>query len=165
MIDDTYFRLRPPAPTPEDEICSCVDGKPIKLMCALTYNPVHCIDCNLEILPKSLGLDATFAEAVAKWGSVYDALDRLWLDSGEYESWAKAELENVCSSVNQRGREVAAQLNAIRRCYYWLFQDQSTPDFEPIRVCPACTRELRLYEGGVFRQLICDSCSIVTAWG
>jgi predicted nucleic acid-binding Zn ribbon protein len=136
--EDTYFKLRPPTPTPQDELCSCAGNNPIKLMSALSYNPVHCLDCNLEVPPETIGFDSALAEAIASWRGVYDALDQLWLDSREYEAWAKAELEDISSPVNQRGLKVAAQLNAFRRCYHWLFQDQSASYYEPIRTCPSC---------------------------
>ena len=159
---DPYFKLRPPLPTPESELCVCAGGKPIKLMCALSYNPLHCIDCNLEVPPESLGLDETLAEAIAFWRSIHDALDRLWLASGEYETWARFELENIGSPVNQLGLELQQQLDRVRRCYYWFFQDESVEDFEPIRECPLCSGVLAPYGNGIFPQAICQGCRIIT---
>jgi hypothetical protein len=52
---DIYARLRAPAATLPDEICSCSE-RPIKLMWALSENPIHCLDCNLEIVPEALPL-------------------------------------------------------------------------------------------------------------
>ncbi len=57
-MSDPYFKLRSPEPTPPDELCTCLGVPPIKLMCALGYNPVHCMDCNLEVPPERLGFDA-----------------------------------------------------------------------------------------------------------
>ena len=37
----------------------------------------------------TLGLPAAIVDALADWRDVYDALDRLWLDSGPYETWAR----------------------------------------------------------------------------
>ena len=76
-------KLHPPLETPEDEICKCDGNKPIKLMCALTYNPLHCVDCNLEIVPESLPLDDAIIDSIAHWRGIFDAIYRLWLASGE----------------------------------------------------------------------------------
>lgn len=159
---DPYFKLRAPASTPADEICKCEGQKPIKLMCALGENPVHCIDCNLEVAPEALRLDTRLLDAIACWRSVYDAIDRLWLDSREYEHWAKAELVSIRSPVNVRGLAVRTELDAVRRCYLWFFQDESEDDFAPITHCPSCYEPFASYTNGIFPQLVCEKCSIIT---
>ena len=158
--EDKYFKLKPPPPTPAEEICSCVDAPPIKLMSALGENPIHCMNCNLEVDPASLDLSEDIVESIASWRSVYDAIDRLWLASGEYEEWARSQLSDISNPLNQSGREIQATLNQIRRCYYWYFQDQSADDYAPLDVCPSCGAQLTTYTKGIFEQRICDSCSI-----
>src|SRR3569832_102665 len=154
-----YFKLHPPLETPGDEICKCGRNKPIKLMCALTYNPLHCIDCNLEIMPESLDLSETLVDAIAYWRSLFDAIDRLWLASGEYENWAKTQLIDIASPVNRLGLNVQKDLNGIRRCYYWYFQDQSAEGYEPTKHCPNCLEAFGQYSEGIFKQSICEQCS------
>ena len=70
---DSYAKLRPPEPTPIDELCQCV-GAPVKLMCAFSYNPVHCMDCNLAVPPETLALPESIVEAIVRWREVYEAL-------------------------------------------------------------------------------------------
>ncbi len=53
-------------------------------MQALGENPIHCLNCNLEVPPEKLDLATKLIDAVAFWRNVYDAIDRLWLDSGAY---------------------------------------------------------------------------------
>src|SRR5205823_5984939 len=64
-FNDPYFMLRAPPPTPENEICSCRDDPPIKLMslALLSENPIHCLRCNLEIPPERLRLDQPLVDA------------------------------------------------------------------------------------------------------
>jgi predicted nucleic acid-binding Zn ribbon protein len=131
-------------------------------MTALNYNPLHCIDCNLEIPPESLDLSAEVVDAIAYWRNIYDAIDRLWLDSKEYEIWAKHQLAEITSPVNKRGMVLRKRLDAIRRCYYWYFQNQSAEGFRPIERCPSCGCLLAVYSNGIFRQLICEQCSLIT---
>jgi hypothetical protein len=45
---------------------------------------------------------------------------------------------------------------------FWLFQDQSVDDFEPINNCPICTAAFSRYDGGIFCQLVCEHCSAIT---
>ena len=158
---DRYNTLRPPAPTPEDEICRCPGTPPVKLMQALSYNPVHCMDCNLEVLPETLGLDDKLARAIAHWARIYDAIDHLWLDSSEYETWAAKQLSEISNTLNCEGREVQRRINDIRRCYYWYFQDQSADDYHPLDDCPSCKQPLVAYDEGIFPQRVCEVCSIV----
>ena len=76
-------------------------------MYALTYNPVHCVDCNLEISIHRLRLSRALVSSIAHWGQVYGGVYWLWLDSGEYEAWASKQLDDVSSPVNRKGLGLA----------------------------------------------------------
>ena len=156
-VRDPYLRLRVPSPTPTDEICSCPDNPPIKLMTALAPNPVHCVRCNLEVRPEAIPLPVNLVDQIADWASVHDALERLWLDSGPYEAWALAELTNSSSETNKTGRAIATQLAHVRRCYYWL------KNTDPIDSCPICQEPLSAFIGGIFAQFVCEDCVLVLA--
>ncbi len=121
------------------------------------------MNCNLEVSPDTLALPAAVVDALADWATVYDAIDRLWLDSGSYEGWARTQLVDVASPVNARGRNVQAVVDGIRRCYYWYFQDEAATDYQPIRKCPVCGELLRDYTPGALSQGICECDSIVTS--
>lgn len=154
---DIYDKLRPPKPTPDFEICGCLEQQPIKLMSTFGYNPIHCLACNLEVPPERLSLQAKLADVIAFWAQVHRALDYLWIDA-DYENWAEPELADINSAVNRRGREIARALNELRRCYYWYHQDQTVAFWQPITDCPVCGKELTKYVNGIFEQ----RCSLVT---
>jgi len=160
-MNDPYFKLKPWPPTSEDELCSYDGEPPIKLMSALGENPLHCMNCNREVRPEDLAIPSETVEAIAAWRSIYDALDRLWLSSGEYEGWAAEQLSNMQGQVNVDGRSVQQQLDNLRRCYYRYFQDQSAEDYEPLARCPNCGELLADYTEGSFLQRVCEACSIV----
>jgi hypothetical protein len=160
--EDPYFKLRPAPHPPPDELCQCPGPPPIKVMTALSNSPLHCIRCNLEIPPERLAFPGSLVEDIAEWRNVAGAFEHLWLDSREYEAWAKQELETITSAVNQRGLALCNNINAIHPCYYNYFQDQSVDDFLPITLCPNCGEKLEVYEGGIFRQQICQRCRIIT---
>ena len=167
-VRDPYRRLRPPGPTQADEFCRCTDRPPVKLMQALGTNPLHCLRCHGEVPPELLPLPAELADPVADWSSVYDALDRLWLDSGAYETWAARELASLASPANRAGLALRARIDPVRRCYYWVFDAMSGEvapgrSAEATRRCPKCAMLMTSYIGGRIPQVVCDTCSLVTA--
>jgi predicted nucleic acid-binding Zn ribbon protein len=160
--DDSYLKLRPPPTTPANELCHCPGHPAIKLMCALSYNPLHCLDCNLEIEATSLSLPPQLVEPIAAWRSSYDAIYRLWLESANYEDWARAQLSDIASPINVGGMRLREQLDQVRRCYLWYFQDQSADSFTPMMHCPKCGNAFSAYHSGIFAQYLCERCGIVT---
>ena len=160
---DPYGRLRPRAPTPADALCQCPDRPPVKLMQALGANPLHCMRCHAEVAPEALPLPTELADPVADWSQVYDALDRLWLDSGAYEAWAAGELANLESPVNRAGQMLRVRIDAVRRCYYWLFDPATMGGDGAMRRCPACAVPMMPYVGGRLPHIVCEACSLVAA--
>ncbi len=122
----------------------------------LSFNPIHCLKCNLEVPPERLGFGRELADAIATWLRTYGAIDALELESGAYESWARGELLDAASAPNVEGRRVARQLDEFRRCYFWFWQADCDDDFEPCSVCPVCQQPLERYDDGIFPQLLCD---------
>ena len=161
---DPYWRLRPPPPTPEDEVCCCADNTPLVLQPHLSSNPISCARCNLEVPPERIGFNATLAEALASWQSFHECFYLLWLDSGEFEQWAAAQLLDPSSTVNTRGLELAVQLSDFRRCYLWWFQDKERCDRMPTAECPRCSSKLEARFKGERPQgatlYVCEHCSI-----
>jgi predicted nucleic acid-binding Zn ribbon protein len=162
--DDPYAPLRPAAPAPEDELCSCPPDTPLKLMSMRQvrgFNPIHCLNCNLEVPPERLGLDADLVQAIADWDEEHGAVNTLELASGDYEEWAQARLLDPTSSTNSDGLDLVRQLNEIRRCYFWFFQPQEAEDWKPRSGCPLCEGALVHYDDGIFPQLLCERDNVV----
>jgi hypothetical protein len=162
---DIYEGLRPPRPTPPDEICTCPAGTPVKLMSAarLSFNPIHCLECNLEVPPERIGLDRELAADLAFWHWTYGAIGALELASGEYEAWARQELMNPESPANQHGLELARELGALVPTYFWFWQPEADEGWKPPSECPVCSGALTVYESGIFRQLLCERDRVVVA--
>ena len=158
-ITDIYAKLRTPQPTPEDELCSCPRMPPVKLMTmrqVAGFNPIHCLDCNLEVPPERLSLTADLAEEIASWDWEHGAIETLELASGEYEEWARLRLLDPASPTNVKGRQLAEKVSTLRPCYFWFFQPQSDEDWRPPVTCPVCNEPLERYEKGIFSQLLCE---------
>lgn len=161
-LPDPFWKLRSCKETPEDEMCSCKGEEPIILIaCNWENNPIKCIRCNLEVEPSHIGFDEKCAEQIAFWRNLYSSIDYLWLDSREYESWAREELSNPDSPLMQRSLKVRAQLDKYRKCYLWWFQDIRMDEFRVLKVCPLCktplTKPLRLFAD----NCTCESCQIM----
>jgi hypothetical protein len=129
---DVYQKLRP---WTEIESCRCASVKSLVLVDLLTDNPLHCSDCHNEVDPERLQLTVDETESVARWFSAAAALHRLWLDSGEYEQYAKARLRDPSGQVNRDGLELARLLCRRIPTRLWFFWDEA--DGEPTH-CPVC---------------------------
>ena len=154
---DPYWKLRPPSATPEGELCTCLDRPPLVLLGWFSLNPIMCLKCKGEVPPERIGFSAELAEQIAFWRNLHEALLTLWLDSSDYESWGRAQLEDPNGRVNTWGLELVRALSGRRRTYYEWFQDSSADDFAPLSQCPRCSGGLKECSG----QLVCESCSIV----
>ena len=123
--------------------------------------PIACLRCNGEVSPETVGFSADLVEKLASWRTFHRAFMTLWLDSGEYESWARSELQRPDAPVNVRGRQAVAALNQHRRTYFWWFQDATADDFSPAATCPLCDAVL----AEAFGKLVCNRCSVVVPNG
>lgn len=158
---DPYWKLRPLSATPEAELCKCAGRLPIVLQDHLSPNPIVCLRCNGEVPPERIGFSAELAERIAFWTRLHDAIVALWLDSADYESFARAWLEDPNGRVTVLGLEVVQELNSYHRAYYGWFQDTTADDFVPSSQCPRCSAGLVER----FGRQVCDSCSIVVPNG
>lgn len=161
---DPYWKLRPPPPTPDEEICACDSAMPVLLQPHLSPNPLSCARCNLEVPPERIGFDETLADAIASWQRLHNCFYLLWLDSGDFEKWASTQLRDPSSIVNSRGLELAAKVGGFRPCYLWWFQDEGAEGWVPLTKCPRCSRALEVRFKGERPQggalLVCEHCWI-----
>jgi hypothetical protein len=131
------------------------------LMTALGSNPIHCLNCNLEVDPASVPIPVGMVQQIAHWQWIAGAFEALELDSGPYEAIAQAELLDLGSPVNQEGLSLRHELDQVRRCFYVLFQVMSDDlEFVVPEVCPQCGNLLVEYSAGQFPRLICDADSL-----
>lgn len=132
---DPYALLGPFDYT-SDEMCGCDSVTTLLLQDSLKPNPLVCGTCFGEVLPEAIHLDPELAWPISQWRSVYQALYQLWLDSGAYQSWAAAQLEDVGGQVNVVGRALADRLSTPDRpCFYgWFVQHADAPPPS----CPIC---------------------------
>lgn len=133
---DPYLKLRPWTAI---ESCECDSVESLFLVDLLTDNPLHCGICRREVDPERIGLTAAETEAVATWYASATSLYRLWLDSGEYEDYAKARLVDPRGQINQRGLDVAARLSTRIPTRLWFFSE--VEDGTPSK-CPLCEQAL-----------------------
>ena len=155
---DPYLKLRPTPPVPEDERCSC-SGQPAIVLVGsfIACNPIRCFDCWGEVDPAAIGFPEALAEAIAFWNRMYGSIDYLWLESRDYEEWARTELFSPERPPNSRGLLLQKELANYRKCYYWWFQDTGMEDFRPLSRCPVCRRALVQCP----KRRICEVCRIV----
>jgi predicted nucleic acid-binding Zn ribbon protein len=149
----SYDKLRP---WNDIERCECEKFTSIVLVDILTDNPIHCFRCKKEIDPEALKLDNKLVDDIASWYGVFRSLYNLWLNSGEYEQYAKDKLTDKHSQVNIEGISVAKRLSSFCPSYYWWFHD--TDDGEPSH-CPNCSKKLDPKVN--FGTGKCEACNVV----
>jgi hypothetical protein len=140
-VTDPYIKLRPRGPTPAEELCDCSSPATVMLQHRLTDNPIVCLSCGGEVPPERIALPPDLADTLGQWNGVYEALYTLWLDSDEYEHFARATLEDFRSSINQRGFDLAQRLNELVPCHYYVFRD-AEDDYIDTSSCPRCSGPL-----------------------
>jgi len=138
------------------QFCDCKELRELLLVHSLTDNPVHCFHCKGAIDPQRLGLSSKQVDLVSSWHGQFRALYSLWLDSGEYEAWAKAQLLEPNGQVNRSGLAVAASLTTLLPTYYWWFHDESDP---VPHSCPVCS--IRLSPARLHGHGQCNNCQVV----
>jgi hypothetical protein len=121
------------------EFCSCEELRDLLLVCTLTDNPIHCFHCKGLLDPQRLDMSKDQVDLVSSWHRQFRALYDLWLDSGEYESWAKSQLLAPNGQVNRIGLTATSSLTKLLPTYYWWFHDES--DQVPEN-CPLCYKAL-----------------------
>lgn len=131
-----YDDLLRPDTTPEQ--CECESLEEIVMVNLLTDNPLHCIRCRKEIAPERLPLTSDEIREIAGWNSIANALYKLWLDSTEYEAYAKEKLLDPNGQVNRRGIEAARCLSSKIPTWFWFFR----ADDVFIDKCPLCDEPL-----------------------
>jgi hypothetical protein len=154
-MNDPLIKLKPERSSAEDH-CNCAAPYEGYLAHKLVANPLHCLHCDGEIPLKNLQLSGPVIDALASWNSVFGALYSLWLDSGEYESWAKAQLLNAKGQVNVQGIAVCRSLNCLSVAYYLWFYEE--PANRPAS-CPICKQEFVATHWR--RRLACHTCAVV----
>jgi hypothetical protein len=154
MRDFNYFnRLRP---WTDLELCDCARIDRLLLVYTLTDNPIHCFACKGAVDPETISLSEDQVDIVCRWHSTFRALYDLWLNSGEYETWAKTQLLKPAGEVNVSGLAAAAALSKSIPTYYWWFHEEGDPI---LHNCPSCSMELGPETGHGHGQ--CDACQIV----
>jgi predicted nucleic acid-binding Zn ribbon protein len=129
-------------------------------MNALSFNPLTCVNCNLERDPASFDWTPRFFDEIANWNSQYGSIMRLWFGSGAYEAWAAGQLNNLRSAVNERGRVIVKEIGTTRPCYYRIFQDAEAEKTTPTKHCPICGKKLTKVSSK-FPQLACEDCRLI----
>jgi hypothetical protein len=122
----------------------------------MTANPIHCFKCKGQVDPERLGLTEPEVALVASWDTQFSSLYELWLASGDYEAWAKAQLLLPGGQVNRDGLRAAQALSEKVPTYYWWFHD--TDDALPAS-CPSCGGPLADSTRHGERQ--CEACRVV----
>jgi predicted nucleic acid-binding Zn ribbon protein len=126
--------------------------------------PVRCIDCNDAVpLYRLTSASRDDHYDVLSWSGAYEAIDRLWFESGFAEKLAQHQLTQHNSALSTEGRELAARYERETGSPFYLFLrslEQVEPEVE--RRCPACDGNWRVEDPLARIALRCDPCRLVS---
>jgi predicted nucleic acid-binding Zn ribbon protein len=92
--------------------CRCEDDRVLVLAISLSRDELPCGKCGGTVELDKVKGPREAVHLLRRWVDQAYAIEMLWFASGEYEDWAKGELDSGKSKVNQLGRQVAQKLNA-----------------------------------------------------
>lgn len=142
----------------QDNICRCSKDEPAILNGSLQVSPLICMQCKQPILLNDAIITNELKHAILKWAKTYNSLFNLWFDTIEYREWAKQKLLDEIGSINLEGLELSQQYNAVRKTYYWMFQDNSNKDYVQPQHCPFCGASMLAILKNDFK--VCHDCRI-----
>jgi hypothetical protein len=149
----SYEILRPDL---EFETCECESVIGLLFVYDLSCSPIFCSECRKIVDAERLQLSSELAHAIFRWQSAFGSLYNLWLDSGEYELWAKERMLDPLGQVNTDGLHLARELSKQLPTRYWWFHDTDDP-FPS--TCPSCNSTLD--PSGKYGDFQCSQCPVL----
>lgn len=157
MPRDDPYRLLGPLDMADEDMFGCGYRTSLVLRESLCPNPITCATCFGWVPPDDIALPHDLVQPIAQWRDVSASLYRLWLDSGDYETWAATQLLDPLGQVNVSGRDLAARLSlTVLPCDYWWF---SSDGLVPAVACPVCAGALMPWPGRDVQ--FCEICRVI----
>lgn len=93
-----------------DDACACGPDRVLVLSVSLSRDALPCGRCGGSVDVDALKGPRDVIHQLRRWVDQAYAIEMLWFASGEYELWAKGELDGAKSRINTLGRQVAQKL-------------------------------------------------------
>jgi len=142
----------------QHEFCQCSDNNPVLLNGSKLNSPLICTSCKKAVSLENINTTDDVVISLNKWAQVYHSLFTLGSDSTEYRDWAKKQLLDEIGAINIEGLELAQKLNANRKTYYWMFQDNSDKKYIQPKQCPFCGASMETLLNNDFK--VCHPCKV-----
>lgn len=122
------------------DTCACGPNRAAILLVSLSRDVLPCGACGGTIPIEGLKGPREAIHLLRRWVDQAYAIEMLWFASGEYEDWARGELDNAKSKVNVLGRLVAEKLSPAVPT--WLYSAPHAGARQAVdkylHHCPAC---------------------------
>jgi hypothetical protein len=125
----------------------------------LTYEetPCVCLECDGLISLESLEIPENHRMELIAWHREFNAVHTLLYESGVYLTWARQELHDITSPINESGIILSAGLAEAFPVYYAFDPDNEPP---PVN-CPRCSGEIEPLPGYETAGPVCKACGII----
>lgn len=143
--------------------CTCAEGPVVVLWASLSRDVLPCARCGRDVGVDAVRLPADLGQKLRRWVDQRYALELLWFASGEYEAWAKSELDGPKSRINRFGTELAAAMMAHVPTYLWFAPHAGAEQYvdrflDPCPLCGGITEPSGF--GGRFGRR-CEKCRVI----
>ncbi len=132
--------------------------------CLSIDSPLICKSCYLPVPFYKLGETSKYNfQTLVEWQDIYNAFDRLFLDSDKYENYAFEQLANPNSELNVNGLDCCENIAEKYGfpVYYYIFSGIDKNDNNSA-ICPKCNRKMGLISPGQKKfKYQCEECMII----
>ena len=101
------------------DACACGPKRAVLLHVSLTRDELPCGKCGGGIPVDAIKTAREVSHLLRRWVDQAFAIETLWFASGEYEDWAKGELDAGKSRITQLGVQVAQKMTPAQET--WLY--------------------------------------------
>lgn len=128
------------------------------------HDVIHCGGCRGLVALPGLPLSVELREELTRWAVHYHPIQSLWLESGDYETWAARQMERSDSKLNLNGMKLAGKVEETTGIptYYWLHSYRVSRNVMKQLACPKCAHPFSSSEfAGQEGLYVCEGCRIV----
>jgi len=137
--------------------CRCEVRAPFKIAMTHEDSPCICLACDGTVALNELEISEDYRRELVAWRREYEAVHALWREAGVYAAWARTELHDLKSPINESGRILASGMPPAYMAYYAAARGDGA---SPSR-CERCNSRLSPPSGYEAAGLACDACRIL----
>ncbi|MHC4663881.1 MAG: DUF2310 family Zn-ribbon-containing protein [Planctomycetota bacterium] len=137
--------------------CRCPIRGPFKITLTHDDTPCICLECEGAIPLNELEIPENYRRELVAWHREFRLVHALWREAGVYSAWARQELHDVNSPINESGRILVKGMPEHYTVYYVVELGENPNP----KKCIRCGKELSRLTGHETAGAACSECSLL----